>query len=98
MNLGDWHALTHSLLKDRGCLVDLAQGCHYLGVPPHLDERPCPWLRCKLLVDLQRFSSIVLHAGDDSKRSDMRTPAGWAVSPLLNGLFKHHAGLVDSAA
>jgi len=98
MKLYDWLALTHRLSKERRCLVDLAQGCRYPSAPPHLDGRPCPWFRCKVLVDLQRLSSIALHARYDAERSDMRTPAGWAVSPLLNGLFKHHAGLVDSAA
>ena len=65
-------------------------------MPPRLVGPRSPWLRGKVLVDLQRSLSIALHARYDAERSDILTPES-AVTPLLKGPFKHHAGLVDSA-
>ena len=96
MNCYDWPTLAHSLSKEHGCPVNLAQGCRNPGLPQRLGPPPVPWLRSKVAVDLPRSLSIALHARYHSERSDIHTPE-WGVTPLLNGPFKHHASLVDSA-
>ena len=99
MTSRDIPALAQSLSKERGCPVKLAQGCRNPGVPHQRHPPRIPWLRCKVLADLQRSLSIALHARYDSQHSDTLTPEEWVANPLLlTGPFKQHASLVDSAA
>ena len=99
MNARDYQTLASSLSKERGCFVNVAQGCRNPRLPQHQFGRRSPWLRCKVLGDLQRSLSIALHARYDSQHSDILTPEECVASPLLlTGPFKQHASLVDSAA
>ena len=68
---------------------------------PGLPQRPvvqgevsCPSLLSKGLLDLQRFLSIPLDARYYSQRSESLRRGPF--TPLLNGPFEQHTGLVDT--